>query len=474
MAEIDHVVVLMLENRSFDSMLGQLYPDRMDFNGLKGDEFNITDGKKLTVWSSGKTKSPSFTIPTPDPGESFEDITAQIFGAGKEPPAAPATMEGFAENYAGIDGAVAKDIMHFYTPDQVPVLSTLARSFGVSDEWFASAPNQTWPNRFFAHTGTAAGYVNNSPTHFPYMMETIYNRLSAANRSWRIYFHDVPQTATLTRIWADLPDHLYSFEEHFVADARAGRLPSYSFIEPRYFSDPLLNSMPNDQHPPHNVRYGERLIAQCYDALRNGAAWNRTLFIITYDEHGGLYDHMPPPKAVPPDDDAPDGFTFNRYGVRVPTVLISPWIAAGTVVHRPQGSAYPFDHTSILATIRKLFNTGKPLTGRDKVAPDILHALTLPDPSNDGPDEIRVPGGAPSAEEITATHLEPANSLQAALAHFSDHLPTVTANVPGHVAQLGAKVRESDVEAVEQSVGDALENARRGLKHFLEGKGVQG
>jgi Phosphoesterase family len=216
-------------------------------------------------------------------------------------------------------------------------------------------------------------------------MPTIFNRLTLCERSWRIYHHDMPQSATLSAIWSELPDHLYSFEDDFMSDAMAGRLPNYSFIEPRYFSDLILHRMPNDQHPPHNVPYGERLIARCYDALRNGAGWEQTLFIVTYDEHGGIYDHVPPPSAVSPDNAHPDGFKFDRYGVRVPTVLISPWIPAGSIIRPPAVSKYPFDHTSILATLRKLFDLGRPLTARDDAAPDLLSALSLKTPSNTGP-----------------------------------------------------------------------------------------
>ena len=207
-------------------------------------------------------------------------------------------MSGFVSNYMKIGTNDPRGVMHGFTPEQLPVISQLARSFGVSDRWHASAPNQTWPNRFFMHTGTAGGYVNNSPTHFPYLMPTIFNRLSKRQRSWRIYFHDVPLTAGLSAILSELPDHLYPFEGAFMSDAMAGRLPNYSFIEPRYFASRILHRMPNDQHPPHNVAYGERLIARCYDALRNGPGWPQTLFIVIYDEHGGLYDHVPPPSAV--------------------------------------------------------------------------------------------------------------------------------------------------------------------------------
>jgi phospholipase C len=213
-----------------------------------------------------------------------------------------------------------------------------------------------------------------------------------------------------------------------------GRLPNYSFIEPRYFSSIVLNRMPNDQHSPHNVAYGERLIARCYDALRNGAGWVETFFIVIYDEHGGLYDHVAPPKAVPPD--CTDGFTFDRYGVRVPAVLVSPWIPTGSIVRPPMGSQYPFDHTSILATLRSLFGLRTPLTERDAVAPDFLHALSLSEPTNNGPSSLALPLISPSNAELQAAHQAPPNALQRALAEAAAHLPSGAANVTGHAMDL--------------------------------------
>ena len=215
-----------------------------------------------------------------------------------------------------------------------------------------------------------------------------------------------------------------------MADAMAGRLPNYSFIEPRYFSDPLLRRMPNDQHPPHNVLFAERLIARVYDAIRNGPAWERTLFVIIYDEHGGIYDHVPPPPAVPPDNLQPDGFAFDRYGVRVPAVIVSPWVPAGSVIRPPAGCPYPFDHTSVLATLRILFDLGSPLTRRDAVAPDVLHALSLEGPSNAGPDSLQVPAPNITNEAVAAAHVGPPTHLQKALAEMTSHLPGGAANVP--------------------------------------------
>jgi len=362
--DIKHVVVLMLENRSFDSMLGQLYPSDDTFDGLTGTEQNIWHKpgglqQVVTVWKSPELTRTAACIPDPDPGELFTDIHMQIQGlvADGQPNNGSATMGGFVDNYMpqplpdpAIDpppdpGAV----MHYFTPDQVPVISQLARAFGVSDRWHASAPCQTWPNRFFAHTGTANGYVNNSPTHFPYTMQTVFNRLEDAKQSWKVYFHDIPQSATLARLWDNTVTNFRFFDKDFESDAKNGRLPAYSFIEPRYFTDPVLGRVPNDQHPPHNIAHGEALIARVYNAVRGGPGWKNTLLIITYDEHGGCYDHVVPPPATPPGGQTPDRYNFDSFGVRVPAVIVSPWVPKGAKI-RPPGTT-PFDHTSIIATL---------------------------------------------------------------------------------------------------------------------------
>jgi phospholipase C len=465
MADIKHVVVLMLENRSFDSLLGRLYPDRADFDGLKGDESNEWDGRTVDIWTSTGVTPEAACLPNPDPNELFADMTEQIFGAGLQPPS-PATMTGFVSNYMRTATNDPRGVMHGFTPDQVPVISQLARSFGVSDRWHASAPNQTWPNRFFLHTGTAAGYVNNSPVRFPYLMPTIFNRLTQCQRSWRVYFHDVPLTATLSSILSELPEHLYPFEAAFMGDAMAGRLPDYSFIEPRYFPSIVFNRMPNDQHPPHNVAYGERLIARCYDALRNSPCWEQILFIIVYDEHGGVYDHVPPPQAVSPDDACPDGFRFDRYGVRVPAVLISPWIPAGSIVRPPAGSQYPFDHASILSTLRRLFGLGDPLTRRDAAAPDLLDALSLTSPSNSGPTSLPFPTVAPSADEIASAHGAPPNDLQQAILHLASALPAGSAALTMRLDLLAA-AKEQRAVAQCATVGDVLLQVEEGFSRFL-------
>jgi phospholipase C len=337
--DIKHVVVLMLENRSFDSMPGMLYESNETFNGLDGTEQNVWHKpgglqQTVTVWESPELTPTAACIPDPDPGELFTDIAMQIDGLGAEgqPSTRAPAMGGFVDGYMRQpppdpkvdpppDPAAA---MHYFTPDQLPVLSGLARAFGVSDRWHASAPCQTWPNRFFVHTGTANGYVNNSPTHFPYDMETVFNRLQDAGQNWRVYFHDIPQSATLSKLRDDAFTHFRFFEQEFAKDAAKGDLPAYSFIEPRYFTDAVLQQLPKDQHPPHDVAYGEALIATVYNAVRSGPAWKDTLLIITYDEHGGCCDHVVPPAATPPGGTNHCGFAFDRFGVRVPAVIVCP------------------------------------------------------------------------------------------------------------------------------------------------------
>lgn len=464
MAEIDHVVVLMLENRSFDAMLGRLYGQESDFRGVPPNAQNTWAGKSYPVWTSpAPLSTDSACIPTPDPNEDFVDMTAQIFGEGNSE-RSPATMSGFAANYAKTSTHRPGDIMHGFTPEQLPVLSTLAKSFGVSDDWHASAPNQTWPNRFFLHTGTANGYVNNSPLHLPYLMGTVFNRLSDGGKSWSIYHHDIPQAATLSKIWPDLPTHLHDYDD-FISDAQAGKLPNYSFIEPRYFTDPLTGDMPNDQHPSHDVRYGERLVARTYDALRSGPGWKKTLFVILYDEHGGLYDHVPPPPAKPPGVPYPEGFKFDRYGVRVPAVLVSPWVPAGSIIRRPDNSRYPYDHTSVIKTLGALFGVKvDTLSRRVKAAPDFLGALSLSEPTNDGPPHIPLPSIATSKAEFEKAHWASPNGHQLALANLAANLPTDI----GNLSEQEVMRSVGNVSGVAcETVEEAVKQVGEGLSRFL-------
>ncbi len=447
---IEHIVVLMLENRSFDSMLGALYPKSASFNGLSGNESNPLQGAAdIPVWRNTATDTASMSVPTPDPGELWLDINMQLFGLAGKPGDLPPTMNGFVNNYVRQNDQPAaayqpQAIMHYYDPVQLPVISQLARQFAVCDQWFASAPCQTWPNRFFLHTGTAGGYENNSPAHFPYLMNTVFNKLNEAGKSWGIYYHDFPQTLTLTNLWPHL-DHFHDFDD-FKKDAANGALPAYSFIEPRYFPDLEL---PNDQHPPHNVGMGEKLIADVYNAVRSAPTWKKTLLIITYDEHGGCYDHAPPPRAAPPDNSNSQPFAFDRYGVRVPAVLISPYIKPGTLLRAVDdgnlphnGPPYPYDHTSVIATLRNCFNLGGPLTFRDAVAPDLESVLNLDAPSNDGPDAVTPLTYVVTDTELQAALNAPLNGFQKALHETATHLPPLglVKNAESLYASIGSHI----------------------------------
>jgi phospholipase C len=468
--DIDHIVVLMLENRSFDCMLGTLYPASKDFNGLAGTEYNLNNtGAPVPTWEETGTDATSMSIPDPDPGEMFTDINTQLFGTPNVPNGAlNPGMSGFVKNYQaqGATGYDPKAVMHHFTAAQLPVITTLAKQFGVSDSWHASAPCQTWPNRFFVHTGTAGGYENNSPVHFPYTMKTVYDLLDEAEQPWKIYFHDMPQSLTLSNLWLKA-DHFH-FYAQFQADAKAGALPAYSFIEPRYFADA---GMPSDQHPPHDATLGEQLIADVYNVLRAGPAWEKTLLIITYDEHGGCFDHQPPPPATPPGPTPSTPFDFDRYGVRVPAVLVSPYIPAGSII-RPE-QKLPFDHTSIIATLRERFNLSGPLTNRDAVAPSLGPALTLAAPTNLGPETLDALPYVASPADLADARAMPLNGHQAALLELAAHLPATVAAadfapfITSYIGHLAAGAVGTDTSAI-QDVAGAIAFIKTRLGGFFQ------
>lgn len=465
LAQVEHFVVLMLENRSFDNLFGSLrYPGDVPFDGLTGLESNL-DASGLAHRVNGAPGDPrALWLPDPDPGELFTDINEQIFG--NPDGTGPASMSGFVLSYASRlpVGSAPDGIMHCFAPGDVPALTTLATAFGICDRWFASAPCQTWPNRFFAHTGTAGGYENNEPLHFPYLMPTIFNALDgSAPGGWRIYFHDFPQSLTLSDLWLHM-DRFRPFED-FLGDAQAGRLPSYSFIEPRYFPDV---TWPNDMHPPHNVAYGDQLVKAVYDAVRASPCWQTTLLVITFDEHGGCFDHVPPPGAVEPGPPAGgQTFRFDRFGVRVPAVVVSPYVAPGTVFRSALDQ--PFDHTSILKTLRKRFGVATPLTARDAAAPDLEPVLALDSPSNDGPASLTAAPPPPEDDDeaLEQARLAPLNNFQRAAHEASAYLAPLidSASVAEHIASLLAGFRPA-APAADNSI-DAIQNVRDILLRLL-------
>jgi phospholipase C len=398
LAAIEHVVVLMLENRSFDHMLGFLYPGNVSpsgqpFEGLAGTESNLgSNGQPVTVFRIEPTTPNAYYMPGADPGEGYMATNDQLYGSDNGPASSglAATCSGFVTNYAYtlgweskeggsypiVSGTVEGDIMGCFTPEALPVLSALAKGYAVCDQWFASLPTETLPNRAFACAATSQGHMDDK-TH-TFTSPTIFGLLGAANLGWAIYGYDAePLTkSTFTQISTADASHFGQFTD-FQAAAAAGTLPAYTFLEPSW------SSSGNSQHPNYDVALGEQLIHDVYEALRAGPGWPGTLLVVTYDEHGGCYDHVPPPwGAVPPDSDAGEfGFGFDRFGVRVPTVLVSPLIAPGTVYRVPAGGT-PLDHTSVLKTVEQRWNLAA-LTARDAAAPGFGDVFTLSTPRTD-------------------------------------------------------------------------------------------
>jgi len=372
---IQHVVVLMLENRGFDHMLGFMKASNPEIDGLTGTESNPSNPLNPTDVVTVSTSAP-FVL-TPDPGHSVADTNVQLFASLNGPPPVGPPNKGFVWSYSQQRPAPAdaKRIMECFDPANVPVLGTLSRQFALCDAWYSSVPGPTWPNRFFAHAATSKGFINNSQFN-NYDMPTIFESLSARGFTWRNYYHDFSQTWSLQRLGTDENRINFRSFGQFKKDAKKGRLPNYAFIEPKYFS---FFGEANDQHPPHDVRAGERLIAEVYQALLESPQWNDTMLLVTYDEHGGTYDHVLPPDAVPPDGHTSQ-FSFNRYGLRVPAIIISPFVPASTVVHDV------FDHTSIPATLARVFQLPGFLTARDAQANTFSHVASLGSPRTDLPD----------------------------------------------------------------------------------------
>jgi|HubBroStandDraft_1064217.scaffolds.fasta_scaffold01899_1 phospholipase C len=399
MSSVNHIVVLMLENRSFDHMLGFLYTDNRNvspatgepFEGLAGTESNPDSNGVAVPVSKIQTISPTaYYMPGADPGEGYSATNSELFGKLEAPVPPVATNQGFVKDFSYtlgweateqrpiFPGTTANDIMGIFTPEMLPVLSGLARGYAVCDHWFASLPTETLPNRAFVCAGTSQGHMDDKTEKFT--CPSIFGLLSKNNINWAIYgYVDPPLTRHTFSDATDADDSHFGLFTDFQAAAANGTLPPFGFLEPSW------DAAGNSQHPNYDVSLGEQLIHDVYYALRNGPDWNKTLLIITYDEHGGCYDHVPPPQgAVPPDNSVgEDGFDFTRFGVRVPTVLVSPLIVAGTVFRVP-ADAKPLDHTSILKTVEKQWNLPS-LTARDAAASDVGAALTLAVPRTDDP-----------------------------------------------------------------------------------------
>ncbi|XP_052183857.1 non-specific phospholipase C6 [Diospyros lotus] len=381
---IKTIVVLVLENRSFDHMIGWMKNSiNPAINGVTGQECNPLSTKSQDPKSICFKDDAEFV--DPDPGHSFEAVEQQVFGSSPIP-----SMSGFVEQALSMSQNLSETVMKGFKPENVPVFAQLVREFAVFDRWFSSIPGPTQPNRLFVYSATSHGSISHVKKQLAkgYPQKTIFDSLHENGLNFGIYYQNIPATLfyrNLRKLKYICKFH--EFDLKFKKDARDGKLPSLTVIEPRYFD---LKGVPaNDDHPSHDVANGQKLVKEAYEALRASPQWNETLLIITYDEHGGFYDHVQTPyKNVPnPDGNtgpAPNFFKFDRLGVRVPTIMVSPWIKKGSVINSPRGPApnSEYEHSSIPATIKKMFNLSSNfLTHRDAWAgtfEQVVGELTSP------------------------------------------------------------------------------------------------
>ncbi len=418
---IEHVVVLMIENACFDRMLGCMTEVHPGLEGVDpGHPRTNPDPDTGEMVAQGITRSRNIAR---DPKHYMPNSLAQMNGG---------RMDGFVADFVRTHPRSTdeerRETMAYYPRGFLPALHMLAEHFVISDHWFASLPGPTWANRLFAHSGTSLGHVEepgilfSSKLHI-YAQPTLYSEMSAAGASWRIYYGDVPQSLVcLSQL-----EHLgcYRRYAHWKEDVASGDLAAYTFIEPTYFGPHQ-----NDQHPPHDVLRGDELIAGVYNALRgNPGLFAKTLLIVVYDEHGGFYDHVPPPPTVAPDEHT-EQYAFDRLGVRVPAVLVSPLLDPGV-------SNTVLDHTSLLRMGSALWPGVKPLGRRAAEANSPLAGLTWrATPRSELPE-------APVAPDIQPVRqVAKLEAFKASLFGFSHHLESRIAH-PGRRASLMARAHEA-------------------------------
>ena len=365
--EIENIVVVMMENHSFDNMLGMLG---------RGDGFPLdARGTPKAACPDGKGNLVhAFHMPS----------DCQTDGVGNDWNTAhrsydDGTNQGFVIASTG-------ESMGYFLDSDMPFTWGLARTFPIADRWFCSVLGQTDPNRRYLISATSLGLINDSfPTALP-PNGTIFNTFNKYDISWREYYSDVPTAGVYLPLFSQpaVSENLVKIDQFFT-DAGSGSLPQFSLLDPNY----TIQSEEN----PQDVQYGDQFLAAVVNAVLSGPQWSKTLMIWTYDEWGGWYDHVPPPAAVTPDDvppDLPPGSlpgTFARYGFRVPGGVISPYAKKDFVSHTV------YDHTSILKTVETKWNLPA-LTRRDANAhdlfemvdftakPQFLHPPVLPDPAN--------------------------------------------------------------------------------------------
>jgi phospholipase C len=409
---IKRVVWYMLENRGLDHLLGQIYTENSlpshvwpsnsapQYNGLGANPTFSNTYNSLTI-TANPVASGTDNIPNPDPGEEWEHVNVQLFQS--NPPQGQCTMGGFLQDYYGQDSSDFTQIMQFYTPEELPVISTLAQKSAVSDAWFCSVPTQTYSNRAFSISGTSDGLVDNVDlADPPFYANTLFNIMTNCGfTDWAIYANDewppvVDSSVCFTtyqfQALSDLvgdntsPQRVFNWND-LLSGAANGTLPAFCYVEPSWYEEVHgIGRNGNDYHPPGNLTPGEIALQALYNALvSNQGAWADTLLIVTFDEHGGTFDHVSPPATIPPDQmsASPQNFDFTRLGVRVPTILISPHIQGSTVFRSP--GSVPFDHTSLMKTVlgwRGIDVSGGVAGARAVAAPDfsgVVSSTALPE-----------------------------------------------------------------------------------------------
>jgi phospholipase C len=417
---IKHVVVLMFENHSFDQMLGafqSVYPQLNGVDPLRPLSNRDSTGREYRQLETRDT------VVSPDPMHELANALRQLQGGNS------GFVADYELDYPATTTMDRQRIMSYFPIGQLPALHALAQHFTICDHWFCSVPGPTWTNRFFVHSGTSMGLVRmpesagDAGMFLRYTQDTIFDRLNERGIAWRVYFGDVPQSLVLRHQWRPRNARRYRHIRAFFADAEdhADAFPQYSFIEPSY-----MTGEQNDDHPPHSTMRAQRLLARVYNAIRaNEALFNSTLLVVLYDEHGGFYDHVSPPSAVPPDAHRHE-YTFDRLGVRVPALLASPWVERGVL-------STEFDHTSLLRYLIDKWHLGE-LTTRVRNAQSFASAIrTTGSPRTDTPERLPVPPIAlrmaaeeppfGAAEDVTPAELaEPPNDLQRSLLAFTEHL----------------------------------------------------
>ncbi|NUP12323.1 MAG: alkaline phosphatase family protein [Polyangiaceae bacterium] len=332
--EITHIVVLMMENRSYDHLLGSRALEGLPGDGITENMSNPNlDGVAQPVY-----RETDFCVA--DPPHGWDPSHAQ-FNEGAN--------DGFVRAYQEEAGAeIAPYVMGYFTREDIPVTHALADEYTSCDRWFSSVMGPTWPNRFYLHAAQSEGLKSNdSPQD---RLPNIYDKLDEKGIAWEYYYTDLPFLLLMGG------NHMKPATPNFFDDAAAGTLPQVTVIDPGFGL--------NDDHPPHHPQLGQQFIAAVYQALATSPLWEKVLFVITYDEHGGFFDHVAPPKTA--DDRAAEG--FDQLGFRVPTLLVGPYVKKGHV------SSVQYDHTSVLKHIETMFGLD-PLTARDAAANDLSDAI---------------------------------------------------------------------------------------------------